>query len=51
MPQVGVSGVSITGFNIYSVKKLIDFDFEPLVSDTQTIYRRAITIEHLLEQV
>jgi len=51
MPQVGVSGVTVTGFVIYSIRKVIDFDFEPLVSDTQTIYRRVITIEHLLEQV
>ncbi len=50
MPQVGVSGVSVTGFTVYSTKKVIDFDFEPNVSDTQTIYRRTITIEHLLEQ-
>jgi len=51
MPQVGVSGVTVTGFLIYSTKKVIDFDFEPIVSDTQTIYRRVITIEHLLEQI
>lgn len=46
----GETSISITGFNIYSTKKIIDFDFDPLVSDTQIIYRRVITIEHLLEQ-
>jgi hypothetical protein len=43
--------ISATGFNVYSTKKIIDFDFDPIVNDTQTIYRRVITIEHLIEQV
>ena len=47
----GETSILITGFNIYSTKKIIDFDFDPNVNDEQTIYRRVITIEHLLEQV
>lgn len=51
IPSPGQTSISITGFNIYSTKKIIDFDFDPNVNDTQTIYRRVITIEHLLEQI
>lgn len=51
LPSPSETPITITGFNIYSTKKIIDFDFDPIVNDTQTIYRRVITIEHLLEQV
>ena len=43
--------IQAEGFNIYSTKKVIDFDFEPLAQQTQTIYRRIITFEHLIEQL
>lgn len=51
LPSPSETPITITGFNIYSTKKIIDFDFEPTVNDTQTIFRRVITIEHLLEQI
>ena len=51
IPQAGQSGVTVTGFNIVSTKKLTDYSFEPLVQIAQTIYRKVIIIEHLLEQV
>jgi hypothetical protein len=50
IPQAGQSGVSVTGFNIVSTKKLTDYTFEPQVQIAQTIYRKVIIIEHLLEQ-
>ena len=51
IPLPGQSGVTIAGFNIYSTKKFMDYDFDPLELETQTIYRRIVTIEHLLEQL
>lgn len=51
LPSPSETPISATGFNVYSTKKIIDFDFDPIVNDTQTIYRRVITIEHLIEQV
>jgi hypothetical protein len=51
IPQAGQSGLTITSFNIVSTKKLTDYSFEPLIQTAQTIYRKVIIIEHLLEQV
>jgi len=51
LPAPGQTPISLSGFNIYSSKKIIDFDFPPVQNDTQTILRRIITIEHLLEQL
>jgi len=51
IPVPSETPITVTGFNVYSTKKIIDFDFDPNVNDEQTIYRRTITIEHLLEQV
>lgn len=51
MPSQGTTAITATGFNIYSTKKLIDFDFPPLQQSTQTIFRRVITFEHLIEEV
>jgi hypothetical protein len=50
MPSPGETAILCEGFNIYSIKKLIDFDFEPLQQSTQTIFRRIITFEHLIEE-
>lgn len=50
-PAPGQSSLNITGFNVLSTSIVADFTFEPNFSDTETIYRRVITIEHLLEQV
>ena len=51
IPAPSETPIAVTGFNVYSTKKIIDLDFDPNVNDEQTIYRRTITIEHLLEQV
>ncbi len=51
LPTPDATVIQATGFNIYSTKKVIDFDFEPLQQETQTIYRRIITFEHLVEQL
>jgi hypothetical protein len=51
LPTPSATVIQAAGFNIYSTKKLIDFDFEPLEQETQTIYRRVITFEHLVEQL
>jgi len=49
-PEPGQVGISVTGFSIYGTTIPMQFDFPPEVENTQTIYRRVITIEHLLEQ-
>ena len=51
MPSQGETAITATGFNVFSTKKLIDYDFEPLVQSTQTIFRRIITFEHLIEEI
>jgi len=51
LPTPDATVIQAEGFNIYSTKKLIDFDFDPIANETQTIYRRIITFEHLVEQL
>lgn len=51
IPTPSTTGITVAGFNIYSTKKLIDFDLPPLQQSTQTFFRRIITFEHLIEQV
>ena len=51
IPAPSETSITVEGFSVYSTKKIIDFDFDPNVNDEQTIYRRTITIEHLLEQI
>lgn len=51
LPSPDANVIQATGFNVYSTKKVIDYDIEPLPQETQTIYRRIITFEHLIEQL
>lgn len=50
-PAPGQVGVSISGFNIYGTNILTGYDFPPEQDNAQTIYRKVLTIEHLLEQL
>lgn len=49
-PNPGEVGILISGFSIYGTNVIMSFDFPPEQEKTQTIYRRVVTIEHLLEQ-
>ena len=51
IPQPHKAGITVSGFNIFGTQKTMDMDFDPYISDTQTVYRRVITIEHLLQQI
>jgi hypothetical protein len=46
----GNCSFTLTDFDIFGTKKVIDNDFDPIVTDTQTIFRKVIIIEHLLKQ-
>lgn len=50
MPAPYATSLSIQGFNIFGTKKVIDNDFDPIVTDEQTILRKIIVIEHLIQE-